>query len=242
MKTLIKKIFWPGPDFGTRDRYKLKKLLLKGPGVRTLDVGFGNGCMTIYAGQKGEYSCGVSILEHEVIKANNLKLAFGLDDQRCMFKKVHLNEMDESDSHKFDQIIMFEVLEHIVDDKTAVEKAYRLLKERGQLHVCVPNRDFHFHFEPLNRFENGGHVRHGYDFQSLQYLLENAGFEILDRRGVSGNGSVLGFKVVAFLRKFPGPLGQILSLIGFLIMWPVVQLINVFNCRPWSIYMLACKR
>ncbi|PIP96568.1 MAG: hypothetical protein COW00_19330 [Bdellovibrio sp. CG12_big_fil_rev_8_21_14_0_65_39_13] len=242
LSLIVKRLFWPGPDFGTRDRYNLRKLLLKGQEIESLDVGFGNGCMTYFAASKGKSALGVSILEREVLKANSLRSLFNLNDEKCQFKHVHFNKLQESGSGPFDQIIMFEVLEHIVDDNSAIENAYKLLKPRGQLHITVPNRDSHGHFESLNRFENGGHVRHGYDFESLQKLLEAHGFEILDRRGVGFNGSILGFKAIAFLRRAPGPIGQLLSLLGFIVLWPFVQILNLLSCRPWSIYILACRK
>jgi 2-polyprenyl-3-methyl-5-hydroxy-6-metoxy-1,4-benzoquinol methylase len=239
---MIKKIFWPGPDFGTRDRYNLRKLLLKGDDIETLDVGFGNGCMTFFAAQNGKRALGVSILQHEVDKATSLRSLFKLENNQCQFEKIHFNEVSSTGHGPFDQIVMFEVLEHIADDNQAIATAYKLLKSRGQLHITVPNMDHHGHFETLTRFENGGHVRHGYTQDRLQELLQQNGFEILDRRGVGGEGSILGFKIVALLRRAPGPIGQILSLLGFIMLSPFVCLLNSLFPGPWSHYILACKK
>lgn len=239
----IKLFFWPGPDFGTRDRFELRELLQKGPEVETLDVGFGNGCMTFASADMGKRAIGVSILQHEVDKAMALRSEFGLaDDRRCLFKKIHFNKLREEGLGPFDQIIMFEVLEHIIDDQLAIKSAVELLKPRGQLHISVPNIDHHSHFEPLNRFENGGHVRHGYSFERLQKLLLDHGLEILDRRGIGGLGSIVGFKVVAVARRAPGVLGQMLSLFSFLLLWPLVKILNLIFPKPWSLYILACKK
>ena len=87
--------------------------------------------MTYFAVSKGKSALGVSILEREVLKANFLRSLFNLNDEKCQFKYVHFNKLQESGSGLFDQIIMFEVLEHIVDDNSAIENAYKLLKPRG---------------------------------------------------------------------------------------------------------------
>lgn len=144
----VKKLIWPGPDFGKRDRYSLRKFLLTGPNI----------------------------------------------------------EMSEQNGQLFDQI------------------------------------NHHIHFESLNRFENGGHARHGYDFTSLQKLLEDNGFEILDQRGVGYLSYVMGFKAISKFRRLPGLLGQSLTVMGFFILFKFVKSINLLSCKPWFLYFLACKK
>lgn len=242
LTTWIKKLFWPGPDFGTRDRFALRRFLLEGPEITTLDVGFGNGCMTFESARRGKRALGISILPHEVEKASSLRAAFALEPTRCEFACARFEALAQGQPEAYDQVVMFEVLEHIVDDAGALRAAHRLLKDRGQLHLTVPNMDSHVHFEPLNRHENGGHVRHGYARDRLEALLVAAGFDILDRRGVGGLGSVLGFKAVALARRPPGLLGQGLSLLAFVVSWPLVRVLNALPCQPWSLYVRACKR
>ena len=241
MKNIIKKIFWPGPDFGTRSRYSLKKRLLTGKNIRTLDVGFGNACMTIYAATYGAYAKGVTILENEIEKAKLMAKTFGLNENSISFEKKHFIELEEK-NEKFDQIIMFEVLEHIENDLLALNKCHKLLNDKGLLHITVPNRDNHIHFEGVSRFENGSHVRHGYHYTGIEQLLINAGFEPVDRIGVGKLGTIIGFLIVAKIRKLPLGLGQLGSLLSWIIFWPFEKILNLLPCIPWSLYILAKKK
>jgi hypothetical protein len=78
----------------------------------------------------------------------------------------------------FDLIICHRVLEHILDDKSAIKEMYRVLKPKGELNVSVP--------QSMNRLEteewvipdksHSGHVRqYGRDFKNR---LAEAGFKV----------------------------------------------------------------
>lgn len=51
----------------------------------------------------------------------------------------------------FDAVIMSEILEHIDRDVDALKEAYRVLKPGGVLAVTVPNADYPFLWDPINR-------------------------------------------------------------------------------------------
>ncbi len=51
---------------------------------------------------------------------------------------------------KFDLIIMSEVLEHLPDDRKALDKAISLLNKDGKIIITVPNSNFPFFWDPLN--------------------------------------------------------------------------------------------
>lgn len=237
-----KRLMWPGPDYGTRVRYRLKARLLSGADVTTLDIGCGNGCMTMAAAARGRYALGISNQEAFLRRAEAFRDERGIPASRCEFQSLNVYDLGNQELPQFDQIVLFEVLEHLYRDDDAIGLCARQLKPDGWLHVTVPNRDSHVHFEGVDRVETGHHVRHGYDYPSLESLLRKHGLEPIDRMGVGGLGTVLGFLVVAHAGRLPGVLGQAASVAAFVLVWPLVKVLDLLPSRPWSLYVLAAKR
>jgi hypothetical protein len=155
---------------------------------------------------------------------------------------MSIYELADKPLGEFDQIILFEVLEHLYHDELAISICARHLKKDGWLHVSVPNRDSHVHFEGIARTETGAHVRHGYDFASLEALMRRHGLEPVDRAGVGGLGTVLGFLAVVHAGRLPGILGRAASAAMFFVVWPLVKLLDLLPYRPFSLYLLAARR
>lgn len=76
-------------------------------------------------------------------------------------------------SGKFDTIFMFEVLEHIQDDRAALSRVHELLRPSGELLLSVPAHEKSF--GPSDVF--AGHYRR-YDRAKLLALLEESRFEV----------------------------------------------------------------
>jgi len=53
-------------------------------------------------------------------------------------------------SEFFDRIIASEILEHLADDRKAIEEVYRILKPGGLVMVTVPNKNYPFFWDPPN--------------------------------------------------------------------------------------------
>ncbi|HRF97201.1 MAG TPA: methyltransferase domain-containing protein, partial [Aggregatilineales bacterium] len=51
----------------------------------------------------------------------------------------------------FDAVILSEVLEHLDDDVAGLKEAYRVLKPGGVVVITVPNADYPFLWDPINR-------------------------------------------------------------------------------------------
>ena len=160
---LMKRVLWPGPDFTTRARYSLRRRL-SGPGVTTLDIGCGNGCMTIAAAQVGQSALGITIQPEFIPRAEAFRDRLGLSRDQCRFRTLSVYDLPAAGEGPFDQIVLFEVLEHLYHDELAISICAALLKPDGWLHISVPNRDSHRHFGGVDRVETGMHVRHGYDY------------------------------------------------------------------------------
>ena len=65
----------------------------------------------------------------------------------------------------FDKIILSEVLEHVPDDGRALTEVKRVLKPGGLLFVTVPNANYPFLWDPINKVIEaltGRHIRKGF--------------------------------------------------------------------------------
>lgn len=195
----------PGVDVASRDKSSLTQLFLgegEGDPVRTLDVGCGNGYFSRCAARFGPVVA-VTMLPDEFAKADELFKYLGLEVDVRLGKLEDLDEQDES----FDQVLLLDVLEHIRDDRSALQHLHRLLRCDGFLFVSFPNRDSNFgSAKHVWRYETGWHVRHGYTFAAIERLLEECGFEPVDRRAYGTYGSKLSVRVqrrLGFRRSTP---------------------------------------
>lgn len=86
---------------------------------------------------------------------------------------------------KFDTIVCLNVLEHIKDDKKALENMHELLKKGGYLVLLVPAFDF-----LMGEIDKSiGHFRR-YNRSELKGILEDAGFEIIKNRVINFLGGI----------------------------------------------------
>jgi SAM-dependent methyltransferase len=91
----------------------------------------------------------------------------------------------------YDSAICFSVLEHIPQPARALAEINRILKPQGVLLLTVP-LIARLHEEPHDYFR---FTRHG-----MRFLLENAGFSVIDMQPLAGIFSFLGHQVsTAFL-------------------------------------------
>lgn len=80
----------------------------------------------------------------------------------------------------FDAVTMFDVLEHIPDDRKAIAEALRVLKPNGFLLISTPNEHWKFPYyhsmksicpDEADVMAEWGHVRRGYTLSQLQELI-----------------------------------------------------------------------
>jgi GT2 family glycosyltransferase/SAM-dependent methyltransferase len=81
----------------------------------------------------------------------------------------------------FDAVTMFDLLEHVVDDRQAVREAFRVLRPGGFLLVSTPNENWRYpYYRFMKRFcpreeelfAEWGHVRRGYSRIEIEELVE----------------------------------------------------------------------
>ena len=101
--------------------------------ISVLDVGCGNGNISIYLGSKGLKVTGIDLSADAIrhAQANN------------SFKHVDFHVKDAEkliyESKQYDVIICSEVLEHLHEPERLLKEIYTLLKDRGKLIITVPN-------------------------------------------------------------------------------------------------------
>jgi SAM-dependent methyltransferase len=80
----------------------------------------------------------------------------------------------------FDMVTMFDLLEHVPDDKKAISEALRVLRPYGFLLVSSPNENWQYPYYNFMKyicphedelFTEWGHVRRGYSMSELNNLI-----------------------------------------------------------------------
>ncbi|MBV8899215.1 MAG: class I SAM-dependent methyltransferase [Verrucomicrobia bacterium] len=80
----------------------------------------------------------------------------------------------------FDAVTMFDLLEHVPDDRQAVREAFRVLRSDGILLVSTPNENWRYPYYQFMRaycpaeaalFAEWGHVRRGYSRVEIEKLV-----------------------------------------------------------------------
>ena len=195
----------------------LKKHLLPGA-RRTFDAGCGSGAFTMYAAKIGNQAVGISYDEKNNQKATERANILGLNNIK--FITVDLRELDKISVSlgMFDQIICFETIEHILDDRKLIENFSKLLKPGGKLLLTAPYKYYkHLYGDDetkLSTWEDGGHVRWGYTHKEMSNLLSEFGFKIEEVGYITG---WISQKLINFQRR----LSKINSKMAWLIIFPL---------------------
>ena len=147
-------------------------------GMRVLDAGCGGGrhlCESFRT--SGVDVAGVDLKWDDLCKARGyLNLMAGETSGRWVVSQADVTKLPFADG-SFDVVICSEVLEHIVDNRTAVAELVRVLKPGGDLVVTVPRfwpERICWAISRAYHHEPGGHIRI-YRKAELIELLEAAG-------------------------------------------------------------------
>lgn len=100
----------------------------------------------------------------------------------------------------FDKVYCSEVLEHVSNDKKAVSEMKRVLKKNGKLVITVPNKNYPFIWDPINKILESlfhTYIKSGfwagiwnkhlrlYSIDEISDLLKENKFKILDRQALT---------------------------------------------------------
>ncbi len=152
------------------------------PGESLLDVGCGTGAFTMGAARRGFEAVGLSWDERNQAVAETRAKMLGLNG--VSFPICDVRRLDERTEflNRFDVVLCFENIEHILDDRKLMHDIYNCLKPGGRLFLSAPNYYYHPMSAgdrgPFREVEDGGHVRRGYTPAMLRELCDDCGFEI----------------------------------------------------------------
>lgn len=157
-------------EVGSHTRFRRwKRFLREGP-IRVLEVGGGGGPWTFELLEKGNHVVEVDVDANALKRLQNKLMLFESDVDRVEIIHSHIKDYDES--RLFDEIVLFEVLEHISDDRAVMEKLCKMLKPEGIMLVSTPSHNYEpFYGERVSEAEDGGHVRKGYSFEDYATLV-----------------------------------------------------------------------
>lgn len=117
-----------------------------------------------------------------------------------------------------DVVLCTEVLEHLEEPLTAVKEMNRILKHKGIVILTVPFF-WHIHEAPRDFYR--------YSKYGLHYLFEQAGFEIIEIRPLTGYIITFAQLSIYFLKRFQT--GYVLQTIGRLFNWGLQHLALKLN-------------
>ena len=234
----LRRFIYPGLDLHVRSRALLSGFWQQGD-RDVLDAGCGNGYFSWLAYRSGARVLGLSFDASQVEKARAfLVQQLHADPGRLAFEQRNLYDLG-SESRAFDEIICYEVIEHLDRDSEVLAHFHRLLRPGGTLHLCCPNRSHPRHQrEVLDTRESGGHVRAGYTHEDYRALLEPLGFRIERTAGVGSRALYLCDEVVRAVRS---RVGDWAALPLFWASLPVVWMQRLDPPMPFSLYVKAVK-
>src|ERR1700739_3210233 len=122
----IRNILYPGLDLHTRKRASLCRVWQTGP-RDVLDAGSGNGYFSWLAYQTGARVVAMNYEQAQLEKARDFLIKHRrADPTRLQFERCNLYDLTR-ETRTFDEVICFEVLEHLVRDGDIVNEFFRIL-------------------------------------------------------------------------------------------------------------------
>jgi len=238
IRNRIRDILYPGLDLHTRNRASLRRFWRSGP-RDVLDAGSGNGYFSWLAYQSGACVLAINFEQQQVEKARNFLIEHKrADPLRLQFERRNLYDLSR-ETRTFDEVICFEVLEHLLRDQDVATQFFRILRPGGVLHLCCPHRLHPRHLaEVLDTKESGGHVRAGYTEEDYRKLLDPIGFQI---QSVVGIGTPAVYHADRVLRAIRNRFGDWAALPLLPIALPAVWFASLNPRMPFSLYVKAIK-
>jgi len=146
---------------------QIESLLDEPAGKTNLDIGADNGVISYLLRRRGGRWCSADLDERAV---SSIRQLVGDNVYQLMGAQTPFPD------HAFDQVVVVDYLEHLVDDARFAKELARIVKRGGSVIINVP------HLKPaslLNRFRHAigltdewhGHVRPGYTADELRALL-----------------------------------------------------------------------
>ncbi len=174
------------------DRWVWLKDNLKSNAGSTLDAGCGTGAFTLYAAKMGNKAVGISFNERNMGIAEERAKLLGLTNARFIVGDLKKLDSLAKELGTFEQVLCFETIEHLLDDKKLMRDLAQCLKPGGRLLLTTPFKGHNpVMGESSDRnyqstVEDGGHVRFGYEQEELIKLVEMPGLKVKQVDYISG--------------------------------------------------------
>ncbi len=152
--------------------------------IAVADIGCGNGWLSMNLARMGKNITvtGLGYSDRDLAKAKHRATVLNLSNVQFRVQDVRYLENCNDMIGKFDAVICFEVIEHILDDVKLFNNLVKLLRNGGKLYMTTPNEDYipmGIHDKgPFHEIEDGGHVRKGYNYSDLTEMAIMAGLSI----------------------------------------------------------------
>lgn len=244
-RLFLKYWMFPGTNWVSRDKSRLTRMMLSGTPerpVRTLDCGCGNAYFSHQAVVRGGKCLGITIHDWERDNCEEMREYLGIPDDQLSFRVASLASMADEPEYRsqFDQVLLLDVIEHIMDAGATFRQLRGLLDDDGFVYVTTPDRDWQAHAGKVRvtRHEDGWHVRNGYTFEQLEAVLEANGFEPIDRMRYG----TLGSRVVTWVQHkvFRSKIDP-LTVAFFPLLKAISWLLSPWK-DPHTIFVIARKR
>ena len=190
---------WKGPQgllgflYRSFQRFELHRVpaavsLLEHKG-KILDIGCGDGGLLALAKSRKKFIgyYGTDLAQVAINRAKKNVIYKTGDIRKCYFKRANLDEKLPFTDNFFDAVTCIAVLEHIFDPYFGVKEINRILKNRGEFILEVPNLvwlprriSVLVGLLPVTAEEDGwdgGHL-HYFTSKAVRNLLEGSGFKI----------------------------------------------------------------
>jgi len=165
------------PHLGLRIRMKyIIDLLNPKKGEKTLDAGCGPGIYSMYLAKNGLHMYGADLSNDKIESAKRIGKKLNIN---VKFSTISITQLPYEDE-MFDKLICTEVLEHVENDRQAMDELTRVLKNNGSFILSVPAYNS-FNIKNMERF---GHVRAGYSMDDIKDLARAHNLKIIKTVGV----------------------------------------------------------
>jgi SAM-dependent methyltransferase len=186
----------------------LKALKRHVPGGRLLEIG----CSTGFLMNAARLEFEAHGVEPSAWAARIARERFGLDVHAGPF------ETFEAPAGSFDAMLLVDVIEHVLDPRTVLQRAARLLRPGGVVYLVTPDINS-LSARILGRYWWGLRPAHLSYFSpvTLRRLLDETGFSVVEQRSY-GRIFTYGYWL-SRLEKYPafvrGPIGRLIALLGW---------------------------
>jgi 2-polyprenyl-3-methyl-5-hydroxy-6-metoxy-1,4-benzoquinol methylase len=165
---------------------------------------------------------GIDIDGESVLEGESARKALGL--KNLSFEKEDISSLQPKGS--YDVVLLLQVMEHLVEDLTALRNVHRVLKDGGILIITVPNLNLKSErTRKLRKYVKiQSHVRQGYRPADMKRLLERTGFEIQRMEFLSGAIGQTVERTERFLKNYVPSL--------FALAYPLCYFLSLFDICP----------